>query len=121
MFCPVCGAVYADGSNECDECRVPLTAEPEDASYDEDTGTVPSPEDLELVTVLETSDPGLIALVKSLLEGSGIPYWLQGEATQSLLCTPVFPSAFQVERRYERQVKELLEELQGAAPTMEEN
>jgi hypothetical protein len=119
MFCPACGAEYVEGIDECEVCRVPLAAERTDASDDEDTATVPTSADLELVTVLETSDAGLIALVKSLLEGSGIPYWVQGEATQGLWCTPLFPSLFQVERRYECQVKELLEELRECTPAIE--
>lgn len=36
------------------------------------------------VTVLETSDPGLIAVAKSLLEEADIPWFAKGEALQDL-------------------------------------
>lgn len=37
-----------------------------------------------LATVLETSDAATIAVAKSLLEASGIPYYAKGEQLQSL-------------------------------------
>ena len=36
------------------------------------------------VTVLETSDQGLIAIAKSLLEDADIPFFAKGEAVQDL-------------------------------------
>jgi putative signal transducing protein len=36
------------------------------------------------VTVLETSDPGLVAVAKSLLDSAGIHYFAKGEALQNL-------------------------------------
>ena len=36
------------------------------------------------VTVLETGDPGLIAVAKSLLDSAGIPYFAKGESLQNL-------------------------------------
>jgi len=38
----------------------------------------------EPVTVLETSDPALLAVAKSLLEAAGIPFFAKGEALQNL-------------------------------------
>lgn len=38
----------------------------------------------EPVTVLETSDPALLAVAKSLLEDASIPYFAKGEAVQDL-------------------------------------
>lgn len=38
----------------------------------------------EPVTVLETSDPGLLAVAKSLLDDAGIPYFAKGEGIQDL-------------------------------------
>ena len=40
--------------------------------------------DSEPVTVLETSDPGLLAIAKSLLDDARIPYFAKGEAIQDL-------------------------------------
>jgi hypothetical protein len=36
------------------------------------------------VTVLETSDPGILGVAKSLLEGAGIQYFAKGEGVQDL-------------------------------------
>ncbi len=41
-------------------------------------------ESKEPVTVLETGDPALLAVAKSLLEDAGIPFFAKGEATQDL-------------------------------------
>jgi hypothetical protein len=38
----------------------------------------------EPVTVLETSDPALLAVAKSLLEEAGIPFYAKGEGLQDL-------------------------------------
>jgi len=46
-------------------------------------GPEPTP-DVELVPVLSTGDAGLIALVKSLLEGESIEYLIRGEGLQDL-------------------------------------
>jgi hypothetical protein len=47
------------------------------------------PRDERPVTVFETSDPGVLAVVKSLLEDADIPYFAAGENFQSL-----FPGGF---------------------------
>jgi hypothetical protein len=44
---------------------------------------MPDP-DIQLVPVLEATDPALVAIAKSLLEGEDIPYLLRGEAVQDL-------------------------------------
>lgn len=38
----------------------------------------------EPVTVLETNDPGLLAIAKSLLEAADIPFFAKGEGIQDL-------------------------------------
>ena len=43
----------------------------------------PTP-DAELVPVLATGDPGVIAVAKSLLDGDGIDYFVRGEGLQDL-------------------------------------
>jgi hypothetical protein len=40
--------------------------------------------DEEMVVVMETSDPGLLAVVKSVLESAGIPFFAKGEFLQDL-------------------------------------
>ena len=73
MYCPECGIEYRDGFTECSDCRVPLVAgKPREAKG-------PGDPDLELATVLEGSDPLVIASAKGLLEEAGIPFYVLGE------------------------------------------
>lgn len=83
MYCPECGAEYREGFTECADCQVPLVWEkpPElepDPQFNPMSPAGGQP-DLELVTVLETSDPLLIGAAKSLLEGAGIPFYVAGD------------------------------------------
>ncbi len=73
MYCPECGTEYRDGVTECSDCRVRLVAEePQRAKG-------PGDPNLGLVTVLEGSDPFVIAAAKGLLEKAGIPFHVLGE------------------------------------------
>jgi hypothetical protein len=99
VFCPECGAEYRPGFARCSDCLVPLIDRlPEDPAPPEPPASVPSPpappasslapdalrRHLELVTVFKTGDPGLIALVKSILQSAEIPYTTRGEGIQDL-------------------------------------
>jgi hypothetical protein len=76
-------------------------------------------QDLDLRTVLETSDLGLIALAEGILEGAEIPYLAKGEGIQDLFgmgrLVPVNPVSgaveIQVTAENEPQARELLAEL----------
>jgi len=46
------------------------------------------------VTVLETGDPGLVAVAKSLLESAGIRFFAKGEAVQDLFAWGRFGTGF---------------------------
>jgi hypothetical protein len=48
----------------------------------------------EPVTVLETGDPGVVAVAKSLLESAGIQYYAKGEALQNLFGCGQFGPGF---------------------------
>lgn len=77
MYCPECGYEYRAGFDECPECQVPLV---EDDIAEE--AEVPSPEvseAVDLVTILDTGNPGLVAVAKSVLDGSDILYIVEGE------------------------------------------
>lgn len=97
MYCPQCGAEYRPGFVQCSDCLVPLADRPPAHPAPEDSPpalpssppvTTPSPEvlrrRLELVTVFKTGDPGLIALVKSILQSADIPFTTKGEGIQDL-------------------------------------
>jgi Putative prokaryotic signal transducing protein len=76
MYCPECRSEYREGFVQCADCEVPLV----------DTLPQEEPEhpDLQFVTVLETGDPGEIALAESILLEAGIPYYKKGDQIQDL-------------------------------------
>lgn len=75
MFCPKCKSKFEDGIVECTDCHIPLMeALPREGKTDE----------LNLAPVYATGDPGMIALIKSILGSAGIPYFIKGEETQNL-------------------------------------
>ncbi len=75
--------------------------------------------DLDLRTVLETNDLGLIALAEGILEGASIEYLARGEGIQDLFglgrLVPVNPIsgvvAIQVAAENEEQARDLLADL----------
>lgn len=91
MFCPICHAEFIPGFTSCDECGVELVDElpaepprgraaarslPWSAGGDSPEGSrgPSSSRPVELVTVFRSGDPGLVALVKSILMDAGIPF-----------------------------------------------
>jgi hypothetical protein len=75
MYCPTCGKSFGLEVTECPECRVALL----------EAGAGPPPDPtIQLTPILETGDPGVIALGKSLLEAEGIEYLVRGENLQDL-------------------------------------
>ncbi len=73
MFCPECKAEYVDGISQCADCHVSLVwelaKEPEEAQG----------EHVEWEVLATLSSQADIALVKSILDGDDILYWIQGE------------------------------------------
>jgi hypothetical protein len=75
MFCPECGAEFVEGVVTCYDCGVALVTGPPAPRKDEW---------VELVTVLCTNNPAVIAVAKSLLEAADIQYVTKGEGLQDL-------------------------------------
>lgn len=107
MFCPKCGCEYREGFYECTDCGVPLV-------YEAPPPPGPIFEDRELVTILETADPALISVVKSLLEGSNIWFAAQGQGMAGLFPGAIsyHPVTFQVDPEDEQAARKLLEEFE---------
>ena len=78
MFCPKCREEYRTGFDTCADCGVPLVAELPDPE------PVKEQPDIELSTVLESSNAGLVAIAKSLLANAEIPFEVQSEYLQDL-------------------------------------
>ena len=103
MLCPQCGAEYREGILECSDCQLPLVAE---------LPPQPKPQpDLDLVTVLATGNPALIAVAKSLLEDSGIEYLTQNEGLHDLFPVHRFRIHIQVRQEDEGEATALLADL----------
>ncbi len=84
MFCPSCRAEYIDPAvRECADCQEPLV----DALPEEDHEPTPGG----YVEVLSTYNPSDIAMIKSLLDGTDIPYFFAGE--QFLYSQPMIQAA----------------------------
>jgi hypothetical protein len=75
MHCASCGKNFGPEVTECPECRI---------AWVEARGGPPPDPTIQLTPILETGDPGMIALAKSLLEAEGIEYLVRGENLQDL-------------------------------------
>ena len=120
MFCPQCGSEYREGFFECADCEVALVENPPPEE---------SHPDVDLVTVLETSDPALLAIAESLLLEEEIPYLKKGEQIQDLFALGRFPAGFnvvvgpvllQVPEEHAENAREILEALSSQEATDEE-
>lgn len=99
MFCPACEAEYVEGVFLCPDCRVTLV-----------TSLPPGPttEYVELVTVFTTGNAVVLAMAKSVLEGSGIRCFVKGEVLQDLF--RIGTAQVQVGKRDEERAAQLLRE-----------
>jgi hypothetical protein len=70
MFCPSCRSEYRDGFTRCEGCSVELV----DVLPPE-----PSAEYREFQEILSTFNPIDVALIRSMLDGTGIEYYFNGE------------------------------------------
>ena len=75
MVCPRCRTRYEEGVTRCPTCNVELVAELPPPAEDRT-------EWVDLVTVLETGDPSLLLVAKSLLDAEDIPSFAEGEGIQ---------------------------------------
>lgn len=108
MHCPQCLTEYRDGFSECADCHVALAP-----------GLPTAPVEghqVELVTVLETSDPFVVNLAKASLEDAGIEYAVGGDDSAERGLTGMSPmgamaTQIQVESSRADQARELLEPL----------
>jgi len=110
MYCPECGSEYREGFVMCVDCEVPLT---------ESAPAEPIHPEVNLVTVLEGSDPAAIALAESLLLEEKIPYLKKFDQVQDLFAMGrlmgfnpmVGPVVIQVPEEHAEAALEMLGEL----------
>ncbi|MCK5683626.1 DUF2007 domain-containing protein [bacterium] len=95
LYCPECKAEYRPGFETCSDCDVhlvkydelPKNAEKENNEHDVDET---------LVTVYSTSNPALIAMIKSLLDSYEITYCTAGENVQNLFGMGILGTGYNV-------------------------
>jgi len=102
MFCPECKSEYVEGITVCADCGVPLVAvlppEPDHSGE-------------KFVRILSTYNAGDVAIIRSILEGTDIPYYFQGKAFNDV--GPLLePTSLFVARSQVDTVKELLKDVQ---------
>lgn len=114
MFCPECKLEYREGHERCADCNVPLV----ESLPPEEEG---DPAPLDLVTVFEAGDPGVLAMAHSMLDEQNIPYLTLGEGLQDLFGLGRIgtgfniltgPAQIQVEAGREEEVRALLAQLE---------
>jgi hypothetical protein len=71
MYCPRCRTEYEPGITRCPDCALDLAEGAAPPGRDET-------EWVELVTVLESGDPSLLLVTKSLLDAEGVPCVVEG-------------------------------------------
>jgi hypothetical protein len=118
MHCPKCLTEYRDGFSECSDCHVPLAPGRPPADIPED-------HDVDLVTVLETSDPFAADLGKATLEDAGIEYVTGGDDSGERGLTGLSPagalaSELKVEASRAAEAREALEPLLNPEPIGED-
>ena len=81
MYCPKCRAEFREGFDTCSDCNVALV---------ESLPPEETPEYVDYTEVLNTFNPSDIAIVKSILDSTDIPYVWEGDyfTTAEPLVTP---------------------------------
>jgi hypothetical protein len=80
MFCPKCKGEYVQGVIMCKQCEVSLVASLADVPRQS-----PEPKkDIAFVSVVRTFDPQDIMIIQSILDDSGIEYYIQGGETMHI-------------------------------------
>jgi hypothetical protein len=101
MYCPKCRAEYRPDFNRCADCDVGLVHElPEE----------PIPEFVAYEELIFTYNPGDSALLKSLLDGEGIQYYIQGE-TFAPYYYHALPMRFFVRKGQLSEAREIIKDL----------
>ncbi len=85
MQCPNCGQELEPGAGRCPSCGAEL---PEEAPAGVDEA-----EWVDLVTVLETADPSLLMVAKSLLDAEHVPSFAEGTDVHESLGAARIPEA----------------------------
>jgi len=103
MYCPRCGTEYIEGIAVCADCGIPLAEvlPAEDQCLRETA---------EFEEVLTTFNAGDLAIIKSLLDGESIEYFIQGEFF-NYVEPLVQPARLMVRKDQVNETREILKDL----------
>jgi hypothetical protein len=93
VFCPECRSEYREGFTKCADCGVELVPEcPIDEALSKPIPLLPSlrdarplPDNVPLISVLDSPDEGLLLIAKSILDNEGIPCLIQNNPFENRL------------------------------------
>jgi len=106
MFCPGCKAEYVEGIKLCPECGIKLVNDLNKEKESQGQGNFP-----EIIPVLSTYSLGDVAVIKSILDASGIYYYFKGERQLGLVKPWADPAQLMVKKDDKDTVKDLLKDL----------
>jgi len=100
MFCPKCGAEFVKGIKVCSDCGVPLAKE---------VPPQPKPKYRELTEVFSTSQLAEAAVVKTMLESSGISCYLYNAHYPAMASTGIaVPIKVMADKNSEQAAREII-------------
>jgi hypothetical protein len=108
MICPNCHTEYRDGYSVCADCNVDLVdVLPYDQELEDEVEYDP---DITYVEILRTGSLTDITMIKSLLDGEDIDFYIKGESMTSL--GPIEPMRLMVAEDQIDQVTEILKPME---------
>ncbi len=102
MYCPKCRTEYTPGVTDCADCGAALVPELTPLAQPSYHGFTP---------ILSTFNPADIALIRSMLDGEGIDYFIHGE-NSSLMQPFAVAGTLMVRDEQAATVREILKDLQ---------
>lgn len=109
MICPECHSEYRQGFYTCADCGVELVPHFEEKPGEHE-------KDVSFVTLMETFDIGLAALVQSILLGEGIEFYVLGQHGPQWDIMPA-PKIIRVREDQAQRAFELLDHLENGEDT----
>jgi len=112
MFCPACRAEYREGFTVCADCEVDLVAT---LAHDERPN-------MKLVTVFDSTNPALIGIAKTVLDGAGIEFLVLGDDGARVFSGNPFLARvrIQVEKKLAEEAEALLSEISESEEPLED-
>ncbi len=118
MFCPKCRAEYREGFTVCADCQVDLVPTLPEALPNQNDERP----DMVLVTIFDSTNPALIGIAKSVLDGARIEFLAAGEDGARVFSGNPFLGhvRLQVEKSRAEEAEALLSEISESDEPLED-